>query len=810
MKSLHILIFLLLLSLTNQALAAKDGSLKGQVLDGRNQPLGFVNVAVVKAADSAVVTGAIADIEGRFVIATPSPGKYKLKISMVGYQTLLTAGFEITAASPGRDFGTLIMQEDAQLLQEVTVQAMRPTVVAYADKVVVSVENTALAGGSTAYEVLSKSPGVWVDQDGNIKLNGKAGVQIMINGKMSYLSGKELQNLLQSMSADNIKDLEIRANTSAKYDAEGGAGVININLKKHEGTGFNGSVYGGYRYSELHGYTAGAEINYKLKAWSSYATVDVAERTHFRTNLMQREFDGQKDSRLNQNIREEGTRFVPTMRFGTDYELNKNHSLGLLAGISIYKTEDNLRTKALLHNGDTAEDIFIDARNISKSANTNSTINLHYLGKLDTLGSILLFDLDYVRLKSQDRASFLNHWDSLGTDSFVLVEQLLTDNPNSYDIYSAKADFSKRIGKAGKLDLGAKVSHVVADNELQFYSVFDGKKTLNDTKSSHFIYKENIYAAYASYATQLGEKWKINAGLRAEQTKATGNSTTLNQKSERSYLDLFPSLSFQQTISNNYQINYSYNRSINRPRYGALNPFIFYLDPYTWVTGNTGLKPQYTNSFAVTQVVNQAYSFTLGYAVTKDYMTEIPEQDPEAKTTVFMQQNVEDLKTWNATLVAPIQVSVRWQMNNSATLAYQHFSKEIEDMTLENEQLTFSVQSSHHVQLPKEVRLELNAAYQGPVAYGMYHIDANWGIDAGLKRSFFNDKLDVGLSITDIFKTRRIKGGTNINGNIIASKQYTGSQSFRVNLRYRFSKGAEFKASKRNVNLDEVNRAGGN
>ncbi|MCX2741801.1 outer membrane beta-barrel family protein [Pontibacter anaerobius] len=809
MKSLLLTsIMLLLLSLTVQA--QQSGTLTGKVLDEQGQPLGFVNVAVLKAADNAVVTGTIADMEGGFVIQSPVAGKYKLKLTMLGYRTTETEAFEINASGSGKDFGRLTLQEDAQLLGEVTIQAMRPTVVALADKTVVTVENTALAGGSTAFEVLAKSPGVWVDQDGNIKLNGKAGVQVMLNGKLSYLGGKELQNMMQSMSAENIKDLEIISNPAAKYDAEGASGIININLKKNETAGLNGSVHGGYQYNELHGYTAGADINYKQNALSSFASLDVAERTRFRLNEMQRTFSGQESSRLNQHIREEARRFTPSLRIGADYDLDNRHSVGVLGDLSLYSTDDRIVTKANLQDGKPANDVLVDALNMATSANANSTLNLHYLGKLDTVGTLLSADLDYVRLNSDNDATFQNRLDSLGNNSPLLEERLLTENPTSYDIYSGKVDFAKQLGKAGKLELGAKASHVKSDNELRFYKDSDGRKVIDTGRSNHFTYKENIYAAYASFSTQLGKFLRVKGGLRAEQTVAEGNSVTLDQKTDRTYLNLFPSLFIQHNVSENYQVSYSFSRRINRPRYDALNPFIFYIDPYSWVTGNPYLKPQYTNSFSVTQVLKQNYNLVLGYAVTKDFIAEIPMQNSADKTTVFQQQNVEDLKSFHATLVAPVQVSGRWQINNNATLAYQGFIKELNDQSLENQQLSFSAQSNHNIQLPKDVRLELNAAYQGPMAYGLYHIKANWGVDAGLKRSFMEDRLDLSLSVTDIFKTRRVEGGTNINGNTITSSQYTGSQSFRVNLRYRFSKGAEFRASKRNVDLEEVNRAGGN
>ncbi|MEJ8804257.1 outer membrane beta-barrel family protein [Pontibacter sp. H249] len=810
MKNLqHIIILLLITALPQTGFSQVNGFLTGAVKDEQGQPVGFANVALLKAADSAVVNGTTADAEGRFQIKSPAKGTYFLRFNFLGYVQFNAAPFDVTGEDFTKDFGSTILKENTQVLQEVVVQGMRPTVVAYADKMVVNVEGTAMAGGSTAYEILSKSPGVWIDQNGDLKLNGKADVKVMINNKLVYLSGKELQNLLQNVSGENIKELEIITNPSAKYDAEGASGIININLKQNKDTGLNGSLHSSYQYNELNSYTAGADVNHKKGAWSSFASFDFAERANLRTNKMKRTFRNQQDSSLDQNLKEEGTRTIPTIRVGSDVDLNQRHTLGFMADVSVYNTENNIRTLAKMVDGNPENDVLIDALNNGKAYKQNSTLNLHYLGKLDTLGTTLSADLNYVRLYSQDDATFVNRIDSLGIPADISINRLMYDNPNNYDIYAAKADLTKAVGKAGKLELGAKASRVISDNELKFYIKIDGKMQSDLKRSNHFIYQENILAAYVSYSTAIGEKLTIQAGLRAEQTFTKGNSVTMEQITYREYFKLFPTLFVLHTLSDNYQVSYSYSRRINRPQYSALNPFIFYIDPYSWVVGNPYLKPQYTKSLNITQNFSQRYNVVLGYAVTKDFIAEIPQQNATDKTTYFQQQNVEDMKSFNATIVAPIQILPMWQANNTATIVYQKFTKEMDQQMLANKQVSFMLQSGHTLQLPKDVRLEVNTSYQGPMAYGLYQINTNWGVDAGLKRSFMNDKLDVSMSVTDIFKTKQMAGTINIDGNTITADQYRGTQSFKISLRYRFSKGSEFKSGKKSINLDEVNRAGG-
>ena len=812
MKNLYrILTLLLLTSFIRPAAAQTEGMLTGTVVDEANKAVGFVNVAVLDAASMAVVTGAIADMDGNFLIKSPAKGRYLLKLSGLGYVPLQTQAFEVTGEAFKRDFGKLQLKADVKTLSEVTVQAMRPTIVNHPDKMVVSVEGTALASGSTALEVLEKSPGVWLDQDGNIKLNGKSGVQVMLNGKQSYLSGKELQNLLQGMSAENIKDLEIITNPSSRYDAEGTSGIININLKKNEAFGMNGSVYGGYQYNRLHTYTSGGNINYKNGRWNTSASVDMARRMNYRDMTMDRVFLNEgATSDFEQEGYEEKERITPSLRLSTDYDINDRHSVGAMANLSRNTFDGYFNTDSYLRGSNAANDLFINANNSTESITTSSTLKLHYTGKLDSQGTSLSADLDYVRIGESNDSEFLNRYTYLNTDQPATEELLTSTNPTSYDIYAAKVDFAKTLGKAGKLELGAKASHVVSDNELLFYEVADGRKMPDDRRSSHFIYKENIYAAYANFSTRFGEKWSLQAGLRAEQTDATGKSVTLRKANERNYLDLFPSVFLQQKVSDKYQVSYKYSRRINRPYYENLNPFIFYLDPYTWAQGNPYLRPQYTNSFEVTQTLMSAYNLILGYAVTKDFIGEVPEQNPADNTTVFKQQNISNFKNASATLVAPVRISGKWEMNNNATVAFMSYTNESNGEAVLNEQMFFTAQSSQNIQLPHGLRLEVSGAYQGPGVFGLYEFQSSWWVDAGLKRSFLNDRLAVTLNASDIFKSRVMVASTVLNGNTNSLRQYQGAQGVRINLRYRFNKGKEFEAKKRNLNLEELNRTGGN
>ncbi|GAB3204008.1 outer membrane receptor protein involved in Fe transport [Pontibacter aydingkolensis] len=805
MKKVYFLFSLLLLYSTT-LLAQSEGFLTGVVLDEKQQPAGFVNVAVLELVTAKVVTGAIADMDGHFLIKTPAAGKYQLKISGLGYTEFKTPAFEVTGANFAKDFGKLQVKSDTKVLAEVQVQTMRPTVIMEPDKMVVNVEGTALASGATAYEVLEKSPGVWVDQDGNLQLNGKAGVQVMINGKRSFLSGRELQNLLQGMSAENIKNLEIISNPSSKHDAEGASGIININLKKAQVAGMSGSAYAGYQYNRLSTYTTGGEIHHKSGKWNTSANIDFTRRMWFRDAELDRVFvneNGSK-SKYDQTAFEKSERVYPAIRVGTDYDLNGRHSIGVMARINAGENNTRFNSDSYLLNGN---DLFIQAKNRTVDTHNGGTYNLHYVGKLDTLGTTLSADLDYVRISSETNSKMNNNSERVNQSQPADIELLQSDNPVAYSIYAAKVDFTKMMGKT-KIETGAKASYVKSDNELKFFEIADGQRVTDPKRSNHFIYEENIFAAYANVSATLSKSLTMQAGLRAEQTISTGLLVTKNEKENRDYLELFPSIFLQQKVNDNYQIGYKYSRRINRPNYQTLNPFIFYLDPYTYVKGNPDLKPQYVNSVEVTQTYKQRYNLILGYANTKDFMAEIPEQNPEDNTTIFQQQNVKDLKSATATMVAPITISNKWQVNNNIMTMYQEYTTISKDEVIVNDKITAIIQSNHSIMLPKNFKLEVNGGYQSPAVFGLYQIEDQWWVDAGLKYSMLDDKLTFGLNLTDIFKGREMQIQTNLNGNVNAIDQYQGTRSVRLNLRYRFNKGTKFEAKKRNVNLEELNRTG--
>lgn len=294
-------------------------------------------------------------------------------------------------------------------------------------------------------------------------------------------------------------------------------------------------------------------------------------------------------------------------------------------------------------------------------------------------------------------------------------------------------------------------------------------------------------------------------GLRAEQTKSMGQSYTTGQVTNRSYLDWFPSVFVQQKVSENYGINYNYSRRLARPNYGSLNPFRAYRDPYTWTVGNPTLRPSYTQSINITQTFRKLYILQFYYQYTKDVMAEIPILDVANAVTVYTTGNVDDGQNIGASAIVPVKLLKFWDTRNTVQLSHSRFTTVSNVGKVENKQLFWSAQSIHTILLPKDYRVELSFLFRGPAASGLYHMEAmNW-VDVAVKKSFLQKKLDLSMTISDIFKGYRYLWTTNIGGNVNEFNQYFRFRSLGVSLRYNFSKGQKTNTKQR-TGPEELNR----
>ncbi len=788
--------------------AQEEGILTGSLSDQKEETIPFATVAMMKLPDSTIVTGTTTDMDGSFQLDTPEKGNYLLRFSAIGFQSKFTNEFEVSSPDYRKNFGRVILPAEVTMLNEVMVQTWRPRIEMEAGKLVVQIEGTAMAAGSSAFEVISKSPGISADQDGNLMLNGKNGVRIMINGRLTYLSAEQLMTLLEAMPAENIKSIELIHNPSAKHDAEGSAGIINIELKKNIALGLNGSIYGGAEFNRENWYNAGANLNYNVGKWNSYFSADIAKRGRTRTQEVVRNFtyDSEYDY-----YHQTGDQFIikwaPSFMAGVDYEVNKNHTIGAIANYTFFDESGSWDTQTQLGiygQGDLQE---IASLNRSDRDYKNGRFNLHYTGELDTVGTKLAANLDYVRLSTDRDSDFTNNY-FFPVEDIRETESLYNSSISEYDIIAGKVDLALPLNKTSQFSIGVKGSRVISESDLRFYSGEEGAREYDETRSNSFRYEEQIYAAYAIYDNKLSDNWNIQLGLRAEKTLGKGISATMEEINETDYLDLFPNLQVSQKVSDNYEINYSYSRRINRPDYSTLNPFLFYLDPYSYIVGNPDLEPEIISSFGISQSLFGKYLLNLSYDYTDRVMGEYPRIDKETGQTIFTTANMDDRRIFSGVLVVPVELAPFWSTENTAVLTQTYYDIPFEEGLVENDQLYYSLQSNHRISLPWDINMELNAKYFGPVAAGIYTVGERYFVDLGLKRSFMDERLDVTLKATDIFEGMRMDVYAEYPGSTFDMNQYFYNRGVSVNLRYSFKNGKSQKQA-RQESLEELNRAGG-
>ena len=786
---------------------AQQGRLTGHLVDENNNAVKFANVRLIKPGSEKINhLTTLTDSSGNFILSSPDTGNYQLEFSAIGFTVQRTDIFLSEGNMMVKNFGKVKLKTEAKMLKDISVTALRPTIIQEADRIVVTIEGTAMAAGNTAFTVLSKAPGVFIDHEGNIQLNGKAGVTVMLDGRLTYLSAKDLRELLESMSAENIKKIELIANPSAKYDAEGTAGMINIVFKKNVIQGIKGSINAAYTYNFWqHLYSAGGNLQIKRGKWNSFLNIDFSRRAGGRQATFTRIFfDTSKTTYFDQNAT--GNYSVvgpPSLRLGTDVDITSKHAIGMIFNFVTNTAHSDFLTDTYIGNSATNPTQYIDANNYNSNTYRSFSTNLHYTFKVDTLGTTLSTDLDYADISNKGEGNYYNTFHNLVNDDKT-KNDLYTSTPNGYKVRSGKIDLTWPYIKKYKLEFGIKASNVTSENDSRFY--FNNTGLVPDPqRTNYFFYRENIYAAYLNWSGSLNKRFTFQAGLRLENTNSTGKLVTTGQVTKRNYLDIFPSLFVQQKVTENYGINYNYSRRLSRPNYGNLNPFRAYRDPYTWTEGNPYLRPQYTNSITVTQTIMKQYIIQLNYQATKDVMSEIPILDVASTTTIYTTGNVSKGRSAGFTGIAPVKILKKWDTRNTLQLTYSKYNTTSNVGALENDQLFFLVESAHTFLLPKDLRVEMSFFYRGPAASGLYHMGPmNW-VDLAVKKSFYKKKLDLTLSFNDIFKGYRYRWTTDIGGNVNKFDQYFRFQTIGASLRYNFSKGLKTTERQRK-SLEELDR----
>jgi len=747
-------------------------------------------------------------------------GKYFVSVSSVGYTKVASAPFEISSSNSTINVPALVVSEQVKDMGGVTVTAKKPFIEARPDKTIVNVDASPTSAGATVLELLEKSPGITVDNDGNISLRGKAGVIIMIDGKPTYLSSTDLANLLKNMPASQLEQIEIMTNPSAKYDAAGNSGIINIKTKKGRASGFNGSIMAGITTSF---FKAGDALYVTPKSQNSINFNYRKNKFNFFGNYNPNVYNGRGNLDIerrffdnNDNIAgysDIATRFKfgnnnHSLKVGVDFFADKKNTFGVVASSFMFNGHPTPVTVNTLSDANHEETSSMVSLTENKIDFNNFSGNFNYRHVFDTAGTELTVDLDYIGYRNTSdmllTTEFYDNMHQQSSDPLLLKGHL----PSDINIYSIKSDYTHPF-KGGRVEAGIKSSYV-KNNNIVDYQRHNADKWVPDSRSNQFIYDENINAAYVTVNKQL-KKWTLQGGLRVENTIAKGYQVTNDSTFKRNFTDLFPNAYITYTINQKNSLTLSYGRRITRPNYQDLNPFTYFLDSLSYRQGNPYLLPQFTNNVELTHTFNGKIITTLNYNNTTDVISQIFKQNSQTKIVYFTADNVAKFINMGISITAPMTITKWWNTNFFTNIYNNHYKGIYNAEPLDISYTSFMVNITNTFTIKQGFSLELSGFYRGK---GVDQLTINqpiYQMSIGGQKNILKNKATVRLNIRDPFAWQEYRGVTDY-GNIYAKihNKFDARQA-TATFTYRFGKNIQQPPQRRrnSATQDEQNRVGG-
>jgi len=772
-----------------------NNSISGKVTDGGDQKvIDAATVSLYNGTDSSLVKINITDKQGNFEFQNVKPGKYYLLATSIGHLSTYSSLINV-AENQKLSIGQLKLNNETKTLKAITVTAKKPFIERKIDRTIINVDASITNAGTTALEVLEKSPGVTVDKDGNVSLKGKSGVMIMLDGKPSYLSGDQLASLLKNMPSSAIDQIEIMTNPSAKYDAAGNSGVINIKTKKNKMHGINGSVSTSLMQSYYAKTNNSFNINYRTGKVNLFANYSYSLWQSHRDQVIIRRFRDTNTKQIqtifDQNIISRHRSDYNAVKAGMDFYASPKTTLGVVFSgyLNPYKEISNNQTN--LNNGENHVDSIVIADYINKGNSKNFSTNLNLWHKFDSAGKEFTVDLDYLDYNQPATSLLSNSYFYPDFSVRKSPSALLGNLPSTVKIYSAKTDFTFPLKNSAKIETGLKTSYVTTDNDALYKNQTSSGTVVDEGKTNHFIYKENINAAYINYSRQI-KKWGMQAGLRAENTNATGhqlgNSSHPDSSFTKNYINLFPTVYVSYSPNNKNTFSANYGRRIDRPDYGDLNPFYYFLDEYTYQVGNTLLQPQFSDNIEISHTYNGFLSTTINYSKIHHVFTDVIKQITSERKTFQTKENLASKTNYGIAVSANFPVTKFWSTNLYTNVNYNAFSGILDGGNLEINATTFMGNMNNQFNFKNGWSAELSGFYRSKSIEGEIVINPMWRLDAGIQKLVLKKKGSVKLGVRDIFNTQIFSGNIKYQDIDAYLNNYRDSRTFSLTFSYRFGK----------------------
>lgn len=791
----------IVLSPGKRYLKQEKASIIGTLMSENGQPLQFANVMLTND-DGDFIKGAITDEFGKFSLKDIATQKYVITISYIGYKNFSK---KIDFKTP-LDLGTITLKKDAQLLKETVIKAQRKIIKQEIDRLVVDVENSVLSSRLDALEVLKSTPGITVVNN-KISIIGKSGVGILINGKKLKLQDEDLANYLQSISADDIKYIEVITIPPAQYEAEGNSGLINIVLKKTIKNSWNAQLRTGYRQQRFGTGVFSGTLNYnknKLAVTASLFTTqgiyyqeqdDYAyfpETLWYTSSPLQNKF-----TRLNS-------------RFDLTYQVTSKWSIGgqFIHNRSNLKVTDNpylpvyeITTNKLVRYLKSTSSKMNQAP-IFTALNINNSIKIS-----EAINAVV--NLDYFKYNNNDTRSY---------NGISIINQPYTkqyyagQNTNLQQIenFSGSADFEQKTFWAN-LNYGTKITQSKSQNDISLFNsgLVDTPVVINNLQTNDFTYIERVQALYASGSRNLNDHWSIKAGIRLENTQTRSQSKNLKLDQPKDYLKLFPTLYLAYNANDFGTYSLSYNRRIGRPNFWELNPNILFINPFQTIKGNAFLQPSFSNtiefSHSFKNLTGKLYA-----NIEKDIFGQVPLADINTKNIVFVNENYINRQNIGFSQYHTFDKMNWWTSTNSINFNYSKssFTLQQDHAPLYGRNLTLSTSNDFSIPTNDHWKMNISFRHHFRGTFLIFETLPKSDLSASIQYTSSNKNLKIGIYGNDLLKATADRLETTVNGVFQTARYYYDSRRIGISVNYNFGNKKITSKTIKAGNTDERNRTG--
>jgi hypothetical protein len=773
----------------------------GVVTDAEGKPMEFVAVMLTNVADSNQFIGTATDAEGKFEFNNFNYSGYFVTASVVGYNTASSAVLQGQI-----DTLQISLTQSTTTINEFTFESRVNKIVMEPGKIIMNVENSTMTAGNNALDLLRRMPGVFVDNDGNISVKGKSGVNVYIDGRPTYLSGSQLKNFLKTLIATNISKIEVITQPGANYDAEGNAGIINITLIKKMALGFNGNLEGWYIQGFYPKGGGSFSFNYGKGKWNIFGSYSYTHWHGYISPHTSRKIDS---AQYVQDYWGQPIENSHNVKFNIDYDINKKWVFG--TGITFNAGHANWKgaTKSTFTN--LATGITDSVQVVADSTawtNYNATLNFNTQWKIDSLGQKFTVNADGGTYLEFVKGNYIYHfYDQWGGTLRTAPDRNYGQSPALY-LVSGKIDYENpHLFKKLHVETGIKASYVTNEANVQYRTFDAGNNEVPiPTMSNHFLYEENINAIYLSLKYNV-KKWSFSAGLRGEHTNTTGRQLTTGQVNRQNYFSFFPSAGISWNPSDNHSLNFMYSRRIDRPEYNELNPFIYTMDNYSSYQGNPNLLPQFSNNIELTYSLFQVFTLSTSYTQINNNITDIFRVDSlNSQRLIYTNTNLGETHNFSAggTLMMPVGKWLYFMINGSAI-----YNSVVDEKLNINRQGWYGMFSGYfEFTLPKKFTIELNGYAMTQQPAGQQIVLPLGEVGLGVSKKLFKEQLTLKLGVTDMFRTSQYRTtATDENGQTFNSTFWWDSRRFTFSASFKF--GTAIKQANQKEKDDLFNRVGG-